>query len=177
MSYNPQNPNGSATSANSAPVVIASDQSAVSTTDTNSSTIATNTGNAATNTSTIAGAVSSSKMNVVPSPVTSGGLSVASGNILATATAIKSSAGQVYGWFIYNNNSTQTYVQFYNSTTGSTTVGTAVVFAIGIPANSGANVTFPIGITFSTAITIAAATVFHGNTGPTNFLEYNIFYN
>jgi hypothetical protein len=29
MSYNPQNPNGSATSANSAPVVIASDQSAI----------------------------------------------------------------------------------------------------------------------------------------------------
>ena len=30
MSYNPQNPNGQATSANSAPVVIASDQSAIS---------------------------------------------------------------------------------------------------------------------------------------------------
>ena len=29
MSYNPNNPNGSATSANSAPVVIASDQSAI----------------------------------------------------------------------------------------------------------------------------------------------------
>lgn len=60
---------GQAVKASSVPVTLASDQGAVSTTDTNSSamnsslsSIATNTGNSATNTSTVAGAVSGGKM-------------------------------------------------------------------------------------------------------------------
>jgi hypothetical protein len=243
MSYNPQNPNGQATSANSAPVVIASDQSALpvslsggataanQTNATQKTQIVDGSGNVASMTSnaqdvniksgnptsitanagtnlntsalalesggnlaTLAGTVGSSKVNVnlssgsiptgtntignvIAAPTTTGGLSVASNAIKATATAVKGSAGQVYGWFVYNNNSAQSYLQFYNTTTGSTTVGTNVIFSIGIPANAGANVSFPIGIAFSTAITVAAATTFNGNTAPTNNVEYNIFYN
>lgn len=283
MSYNPQNPNGQATSANSAPVVVASDQSSLTVADTNSSgltsssaggyvrqdstatiakesggnlatvvtntnplaaasaggyvrqdsnatiakesggnlaSVATNTSNTATNTSstatntsntatntnpltvssaggyvrqdstatiakesggnlaTVAGAISSSKMNVVANPVTSGGLSVASSAIKATATSVKSSAGQVYGWFVANNNTAMSYLQFFNTASGSVTVGTTTpLFSIGIPANAGANVSFPIGIPFGTAITVAATTTFTGSGAPTNNVEYNIFYN
>jgi hypothetical protein len=57
MSYNPANPNGQTTKANSAPVTLASDQNNALETGGNLATTATNTG-------TVSGAVSSSKMNV-----------------------------------------------------------------------------------------------------------------
>jgi hypothetical protein len=113
----------------------------------------------------------------VVSPRTTGGLSMATGTIGATATAVKASAGQVYGWYIYNSNASVAYVQFYNSVTGSTTVGTSIVASIGIPAGGAANVFNDVGIAFSSAITIAITTTRSGTTSPTNTVDYNIYYN
>lgn len=128
---------------------------------------------------TITGTVAvteSGTWNVGLLPATSGGLSMATGSITATATAIKTTAGQVYGWYFYNSNATVAYVTFYNTVTGSTTIGTNIILALGIPATSGANLTMPIGLAFSTAITIAVTTTRTGNTSPGNSVDYNVFY-
>lgn len=118
--------------------------------------------------------------DVVPmqsSPATSGGLSYSWNSIKATATSIKGSAGQVYGRYIYNNNSSVMYVQFFNTASGSVTLGTTTpVYSIGIPATSGANVFIPQGIAHSTAITIAATTTATGSSNPTNNVDINIFF-
>jgi hypothetical protein len=120
----------------------------------------------------------SGSLNVNLSPTTTGGLTSATGSIGATATTVKASAGQVYGWYIFNNNTAQSYVQFFNTASGSVTLGTtAPVYSLGIPANSGANAFIPPGIAHSTAITIAITTTRAGATTPTNTVDYNIFYN
>ena len=111
------------------------------------------------------------------SPTTSGGLSVATGSITATATSVKGSAGQVYGWYFYNPNASVAYVQFFNTASGSVTLGTtAPVYSLGIPATSGANVELSNGIAHSTAITIAVTTTRAGSTSPGSSVDYNIFY-
>jgi len=105
-----------------------------------------------------------------------GGVSVASGTIGATATAVSATAGQVYGWYIYNPNSVVVYVQFFNTAAGSVTPGsTTPVYSIGIPATSGANV-FGIGVAHSTAITIAITTGRSNGISPSSTVDYNIFY-
>lgn len=92
-------------------------------------------------------------------PATSGGLSTyhlvsaASDN----ATNIKASAGQVFGWYIYNSNAAARKVVFHN-TAGTPTAGASVFFSIVIPATSGANVEFTNGIEFSTGIAITTVT-------------------
>jgi hypothetical protein len=120
---------------------------------------------------------SSGVLSVSSAPATSGGLSAATGSIGATATSVKASAGQVYGYTFYNNNSTIAYVQFFNTAVGSVTLGTtAPVYSIGLPANSGANVSLQQGIAHSAAIVIGITTTRAGNTSPTNTVDYNIFY-
>jgi hypothetical protein len=127
----------------------------------------------------ISGAVSQTggPWTVTQNPATSGGLSYLAGSIGATKTAIKASAGQIYGWYFYNANASVAYVQIFNLGTGSVTLGTtAPDLAFGIPASSGANVEISNGIAFSTAITIAVTTTRTGSTGPGSTVDYNIFY-
>lgn len=93
-------------------------------------------------------------------PKTSGGLSIfRSIDLDETEEDVKTSAGQLYGWYIYNAASSVRYVKLYNATAANVTVGTTTpVMTIPIPATSGANVEFTNGIPFSTAITAAATT-------------------
>ena len=119
------------------------------------------------------------QVNVAPQ--TSGGLTTfRSIDVDETEEEVKGTAGQVYGWFIYNNAATVLYVKFYNATAANVTVGTTTpVLTIPIPAGSGANVEYTNGIAFSTAITIAATTgVADNNTGApaANDIIANIFY-
>jgi hypothetical protein len=117
------------------------------------------------------------QLQVTQYPDTVGGLSYSWNSIKATATSIKASAGQVYGWYIYNSNSTAVYVQFFNTASGSVTLGTTTpVYSLGIPATAGANVMVPHGIAHSTAIVVAATTTATGSTAPTNNVDINIFY-
>lgn len=122
---------------------------------------------------------------VTTAPTTTSGLSVANFNSGDTYTAltnsaqvIKASAGNLYGYYIYNPNATATYVMLYNIAAASVTVGTStaqMVFCI--PATSGANLMFPYPISFSNAgWSIAAATTGGGNTAPTTALEAMIWY-
>ena len=65
----------------------------------------------------------------------------------------------------------------YNIAAASVTVGTSTAaMVLCIPATAGANVLSTMGIEFSTAISIAAATTGGGNTAPATALEATIFY-
>ena len=115
---------------------------------------------------------------VQQTPATSGGISsYATGSIGNTATAVKTSAGQVYSYYFFNSNSSVAYVQFFNLATGSVTVGTtAPLLSFGIPSLGAANLEIDPGWAFSTAITIAITTTRAGGTSPSNTVDYNIMY-
>ena len=94
-----------------------------------------------------------------PTTATSGGpttyhlVSAATTNL----TNIKASAGQLYGWYIYNSNAAARKVAFHN-VSGAPTAGAAIYFTLVIPATSGANVFIPHGIPFDTGIAISTVT-------------------
>lgn len=92
-------------------------------------------------------------------PRTSGGLTTFHLVSAATtnATNIKASAGQVYGWYIYNSNASARKVAFHN-TAGTPTAGASIYFSLVIPPTSGANVEFTQGLVFATGIAITTVT-------------------
>lgn len=100
------------------------------------------------------------KTNTILKPTTTGGLTIfRSIDLDETEEEIKSSAGHLYGWYLYNATSSTIYVKFYNASAASVTVGTTTpVLTLPVPAYSAANAFTDIGIVFSTAITFAATT-------------------
>lgn len=97
--------------------------------------------------------------------------------LVATAQAVKASAGNVWGYYVYNPEAAVTFVHFYNTASGSVTVGTTnPLFTIAVPAGAAANVGFPYGIAFSTAITVAATTTAGGNTAPATGASLVVWY-
>lgn len=112
---------------------------------------------------------------VVDTPATSGGLSIVTGSVGATATAIKASAGQLYGYHLFNTTAAVAYVQLFNVAAASVTLGsTAPTLSIGIPASGGVTVNFDKGIPFATAISYACTTTRTGSSGAT--CDVNFFY-
>jgi hypothetical protein len=112
---------------------------------------------------------------VVDTPVTSGGLSIVTGSVGGTATAIKASAGQLYGYHLFNTTAAVAYVQIFNVAAGSVTLGTTTpTISIGIPASGGVTVNFDKGIAFGTAMSFACTTTRTGSTGAT--CDVNFFY-
>jgi plasmid maintenance system antidote protein VapI len=97
--------------------------------------------------------------NVGAVPITTGGLSIF--HLVSAATTnltnVKASAGQLYGWYIYNSNAAARKVAFHN-TAGTPTAGASMSFAIVIPPSSAANVEFTTGIAFATGIGISTVT-------------------
>jgi hypothetical protein len=73
-------------------------------------------------------------------------------------TSIKSTPGQVFGWYIYNSNAAARKVIFYNTNILPVAGTTPVLFSLMIPATSGANVFTSIGILFGIGIAIATTT-------------------
>lgn len=84
---------------------------------------------------------------------TAGGHSIA--KILSAAstnaTNVKASAGQVYGWALFNTTASNKFFRLHN-TAGSPTAGASVIFTVMIPANGGTNIEFTMGIPFATGI-------------------------
>jgi hypothetical protein len=120
----------------------------------------------------------SQKTRVVPA--STGGMSVYRNiNLGASGVSIKSSAGQIYGWFLFNNAAAVRYVKLYNKGS-SPSVGFDTPFmTIPLPAGAGANVNFTSGITFSNGIGIGATTgVTDGDSGApaANEVIVNIIY-
>lgn len=113
-------------------------------------------------------------------PGTSGGLSIS--HIVSAgstnATNIKASAGQVFGWYIYNSNAAARKVAFHN-TAGTPTAGASVVFSLVVPPTSGANVFSEVGIAFATGIAVTMVTGLADSDATAvaaNDLVCNIFY-
>ena len=166
-------PTGQAVMANSAPVVIASDQSAISVTTSGTQTVQGTTAagsGAATNLVTVQGNASgtaipttvSGTVATTSAPSTSGGLSLYFVQPTASDNHanIKNGAGQVYKISITNNSATINYVRLYNAGTGFNGCNSAtnIVYENAIPASSttsGALLDFyPNGIAFATGISI-----------------------
>lgn len=123
---------------------------------------------------------------VQTTPATSGGLLIkncTSGDgstaLTNSAQAIKASAGQLFGWYIFNPNTVTAWVIIYNTAAASVTVGTTnPAMVLGVPAGSAANVLGETGIEFSNTGWSAAAvmTSAAGNTAPTTALDALFFY-
>ncbi|MCC6188204.1 MAG: hypothetical protein IT318_04190 [Anaerolineales bacterium] len=112
---------------------------------------------------------------------TSGGLSIARDlDLDETELEVKASAGQLFGWYIYNDGAADVSVKLYNATAANVTVGTTTpVMTLTIPAGSAANLLSPIGIVFDTGICAAATTEVadNGTTAPAaNQVVANFFY-
>jgi hypothetical protein len=125
------------------------------------------------------------KVITTPQPHTTGGLSIfRSLDLDETEEDVKTAAGQVYGWAVTNTATTTRWLKFYNATAANVTVGsTTPVITWGIPGNTSddvsANVLGTMGITFDTAICVAATTgVADNDTGApaANDVIVNIFY-
>src|ERR1019366_5173382 len=95
-----------------------------------------------------------------------------------TAVSIKSSAGTLGMLICGNVNSSQEYIQVYNIASGSVSVGSSTpVLSIPIPAAANGGFTLSVvGITFSTAISVAATTTATGGSAPSTALDCNAAY-
>lgn len=118
---------------------------------------------------------------VLPRPETTGGLSIfRSLDIDETEEEVKATAGQLYGYYFSNVASSVRFLKFYNATAATVVVGsTTPVLTLPLPATSAGHISFPHGIAFGTAITVAATTAVADNdTGApaTNDVVINIFY-
>lgn len=97
-------------------------------------------------------------------PMASGGCDVyRSIDLDETEEEVKASAGVVYGLLFSNTATATRFLKLYNATAANVTVGTTTpVITLALPGNATDDVsgvvTFPHGITFSTAITMAATT-------------------
>ncbi len=120
----------------------------------------------------------SQKTRVIPA--SAGGLSVYRNiNQVASGVNIKSSAGQIYGWFLFNRATTLRYVKLYNKARTPSVGADTPFMTIPLPCGGGANVNFTSGITFSHGIGIGATTgVDDGDAGApaTNDVIVNIIY-
>lgn len=170
--------NGPAAVKAASTAAVAADKALVVAVSPNNTLAATQSGtwNVTINTALPAGTNAIGQVNV--SPVSGQGWpSTYSGSIGATATAVKSSAGTLGAYYIYNANTSVVYVQIFDLATGSVTLGTtAPKWSIGIPASGAANLELVNGLKFSTAITIAVTTTRAGSTAPTSTVDINMAY-
>ena len=98
-------------------------------------------------------------------------------DLSTTVVAVKTSAGTLGGWYIYNPNTAVAYVQIFDVAQGSVTLNsTRPNLSLGIPPSGAANITIPAGITFGTAISIAATTTPSGSSAPTTALPVSLWY-
>jgi hypothetical protein len=115
--------------------------------------------------------------NTIPQASSTYALSVV--DIAATAaTTVKATAGNVWGWYGFNPNTSTCYLQFYNTTTGNTSLGTNALHPFGIPTGAAFNVS-PGSLAwfnFSTAITTGQTTTATGSTQCTTAMTVTIMF-
>lgn len=105
---------------------------------------------------------------VTPVAGTSGGWSVFNGyGMIANVMTVKSSPGQVGGWYIHNPGTATNYVQVFNTTSGVTLGTTQPTYIIAVPAGAAANLELTCGIAHSTGIQAACTSTATGNVSPT----------
>lgn len=102
----------------------------------------------------------------LPSTPTKGGQR----DLNATVRAIKTTPGRLKAVYIVNNQAATTFIQIWDTATGSVVVGTTdPVLEFQVAANADKQFNLPEGgFPFATAISIAATTAEKGNTGSAN---------
>lgn len=117
-------------------------------------------------------------MPVTPTPAVTGGWTPYSNTALgSTKASVKTAAGTLGGWMIYNPNTVVAYVQVFDVASGSVTVGTTTpTYVLSIPPTSAANLEATCGINHATAIIVAATTTPTGSGNPTTGLVVAMFY-
>lgn len=126
------------------------------------------------------------KVIINPQPHTAGGLDtfMASGSdgstaLTNSAQAIKASAGQIYGWYLYNTNSAAAaYVHIYSASAGAVNVGTTnPKWTWSLPAGAAANQMSTMGINCPSAgFSIAATSTASGSAAPAVAIDAVIWY-
>lgn len=97
--------------------------------------------------------------------------------LVATAVAVKASAGRNYGWYVYNPNSADAWLQVYDVAQAGVTVGTTTPnVSYWIPGLGGVDLMKTPPVEYDTAITCAATTTFGGSTAPATGLVVMGFY-
>lgn len=97
----------------------------------------------------------------------------------AGAENIKAAAGQVFGWYLYNNAASVRYVKLYDKASAPTVGTDTPKLTIALPPAAGAVFLCPLGIQFSSGIGWAATTgVADSDTGApsANDVVANLFY-
>lgn len=116
-------------------------------------------------------------VTLVPSATATGLLTLKTDALVATAVAVKASAGKVYGYHIYNSNATDMFVHFYDIAQGSTTVGSSARSrTLAVPGGGVIDTALVVPLTFATAITIAATTTITGSSAPGTGLLIDVDY-
>lgn len=97
---------------------------------------------------------------------------------IAQTSAVKSSTGRLYGWYLFNPAGVDQYLQIFDaSAVTSVTLGTTVPgMTLGVPTLGGANLFGAPGIAFSNGIVIAATSTAAGNTAGASAVRVNVFY-
>jgi hypothetical protein len=94
-----------------------------------------------------------------------------------TAQALKASSGQLYKLHAINPNVTATYIQLFDLSAGSVTVGTTPpIYVLYVPGNGAVIDNFTIGMEFATAITYTATTTPTGSGAPGSVLQLSAEY-
>ena len=111
-------------------------------------------------------------------PAASGGCSTNIQTALSdTFEEVKSSAGQLYGYSIFNPNAGTVYVAWGNNASASFTSATDLFYIIGIPAGAAANVFFAAGIAGGgNSIYVAASTSATSGAAPASGLIVTTIY-
>ncbi len=76
----------------------------------------------------------------------------------STGVNVKNTAGQVYGWSIFNAAASTRYVKLYNKATAPTVGTDTPVMTIPVAAGTGVSLECAVGIAFSLGIGIGAVT-------------------
>lgn len=122
--------------------------------------------------------VPTNPLSVLPIPSVVGGWTPSIKAALSnTNSQVKSGAGVLGGWHIYNPDAAVAYVQIFDTATGSITVGTTVPkLSIGVPPEDSIDMDSEHGIIFNTAICVAATSDALGASAPGTPLDCNFWY-
>ena len=104
--------------------------------------------------------------DAINAPSTSNGV-LTDSRVALTNTVVqaKATAGQLYGYSFYNPDAVVAYIQIFNATAASVTLGTTTpTYVIAIPATSSRDIEISNGIEHTTAISYAATTTATGST-------------
>ena len=98
---------------------------------------------------------------------------------IAQLSAIKSSSGRLYGWYLFNRAGAAQYLQIFNvSAITSVALGTDVpALTLGVPdTGAGANMAFAPGDAFSNGIVVGVTSAPNGATAGASAMVVNLFY-